>query len=117
MIPSSVLPRSTATAWIKRSYRPHRHGAAQAWPRAVRDGSLYGLIVALSRCWVRNYRSLVDVTLDPAQLTVIVGENGTGKTNLYRALSLLSRGAGGGLARSLLEEGGMPSVLYAGRRK
>ena len=70
--------------------------------------------MALRHLWVRNYRSLVDVTLEPAQLTVVVGENGSGKTNLYRALRLLSRGAEGRLATTLLEEGGMPSILFAG---
>jgi predicted ATPase len=58
--------------------------------------------------------------LEPAQLTVVIGENGSGKTNLYRALRLLSRGAEGRLATTLLEEGGMPSILFAGelpRRK
>ncbi|MGO9661659.1 MAG: AAA family ATPase [Acidimicrobiales bacterium] len=72
--------------------------------------------MALRRLWVRNYRSLVDVALEPARLTVLVGENGSGKTNLYRALRLLCRGAEGRLATTLLEEGGMPSVLFAGER-
>lgn len=72
--------------------------------------------MALRRLWVRNYRSLVDVSLEPGQLTVVVGENGTGKTNLYRSLRLLSRGAEGQLATTLLDEGGMPSILFAGDR-
>jgi hypothetical protein len=55
----------------------------------------------------------VDLRLDLHPVTVIQGENATGKTNVYRALSLLSRGAAGELARSLLEEGGMPSALAA----
>jgi predicted ATPase len=70
--------------------------------------------VVLNRYWVRNYRSLFDVELQPGQLTVVVGANGTGKTNLYRALNLLSRGTRGELCRALLEEGGMPSVMFAG---
>ncbi len=57
--------------------------------------------VALGRLWARGYRSLLDVALEPGQLTVIAGENGTGKTNLYRALRLLSRGAEGRLATTL----------------
>jgi predicted ATPase len=73
--------------------------------------------VALKRLWVRNYRSLVDVLLEPARLTVLVGENGSGKTNVYRALRLLRGGAEGHLATTLLEEGGMPSVLFAGERR
>jgi predicted ATPase len=72
--------------------------------------------VGLNKYWARNYRSLVDVELDLGQLTVVVGQNGSGKTNLYRALELISRGARGELARTLLKQGGMPSVLYAGNR-
>ena len=72
--------------------------------------------MALTRLWVRNYRSLLDVGMEPGQLTVIIGENGSGKTNLYRALRLVSRGAEGRLATALLEEGGMPSILFAGGR-
>ena len=72
--------------------------------------------MALKRLWVQNYRSLLDVALEPGQLTVVIGENGSGKTNLYRALRLLSRGAEGRLATTLLEEGGMPSILFAGER-
>src|ERR1700751_4794269 len=73
--------------------------------------------MALKRLWVQNYRSLRDVALEPGQLTVVIGENGSGKTNLYRALRLLSRGAEGRLATTLLEEGGMPSILFAGDRQ
>ncbi len=62
---------------------------------------------------MERYRSLVDLRLDLYPVTVIQGENATGKTNVYRALGLLSRGAAGELARSLLEEGGMPSALAA----
>lgn len=68
----------------------------------------------MSRLWVERYRSLVDLKLDLRPLTVIQGENATGKTNLYRVLLLLSRGASGALARTLLDEGGMPSALWAG---
>lgn len=68
----------------------------------------------VSRLWVERYRSLVDLKLDLLPLTVIQGENATGKTNLYRVLQLLSRGANGALARTLLEEGGMASALWAG---
>ncbi|HUQ62782.1 MAG TPA: AAA family ATPase [Acidimicrobiales bacterium] len=71
--------------------------------------------MTVSRLRVRNYRSLVYLELPLGALTVICGENATGKTNLYRALLLLSRGADGALARTLLAEGGMPSVLWAGQ--
>ncbi len=50
------------------------------------------------------------------RITVVQGPNAAGKTNVYRALRLLSRGAGGELARAVLAEGGMPSMLWAGER-
>lgn len=66
---------------------------------------------------VEGYRSLRDIRLPLQQLTVIVGENGSGKSNLYRSLFLLHAAARGMLSRTLAEEGGMPSVLWAGPRK
>jgi len=38
---------------------------------------------------VANYRSLRDIKLALAPLTIITGANGSGKSNLYRALLLL----------------------------
>jgi predicted ATPase len=70
--------------------------------------------MTVSRLWVERYRSLVDLHIDLHPLTVIQGENATGKTNVYRVLQTLSRGAAGALARTLLDEGGMPSALWAG---
>ena len=66
---------------------------------------------------IRGYRSLRDVNLPLSPLTVVTGGNGTGKSNLYRCLQLLSRAAHGELARALAEEGGMPSVLWSGVRR
>jgi predicted ATPase len=66
---------------------------------------------------VRGYRSARDVHIELAPVSVLVGENGTGKTNLYRALQLARAAAEGSLSRDLAGEGGMPSVLWAGPRK
>lgn len=66
---------------------------------------------------IRGYRSLEDVRLPLSPLTVVTGPNGTGKSNLYRTLQLLARAARGELARALVEEGGMPSVLWSGPRR
>lgn len=65
---------------------------------------------------VSGYRSLFQVHLRLERVNVLVGPNGSGKTNLYRSMYLLERAAQGQLARALAEEGGMPSALWAGDR-
>ena len=66
---------------------------------------------------ISGYRSLRELRLGLSGLNVITGQNGCGKSNLYRALLLTAAGARGGLARALGEEGGMPSALWAGERE
>ena len=66
---------------------------------------------------VVGYRSVRELTLPLRQVNVIVGRNGVGKSNLYRAVPLLQAAAQGRLARALAAEGGMPSVMWAGGRK
>lgn len=63
---------------------------------------------------VRGYRSLRDVVLPLAALTVITGANGSGKSSLYRALMLLSDCGRGEVIGSLAREGGLQSALWAG---
>jgi predicted ATPase len=63
---------------------------------------------------VSNYRSLRDLKLSLGALTVVTGANGSGKSNLYRALRLVQHAADGRLAEALANEGGIPSVQWAG---
>nr|WP_223170960.1 AAA family ATPase [Microbacterium sp. NIBRBAC000506063] len=63
---------------------------------------------------VAGYRSLVDVVLPLSPLTVITGANGTGKSNLYRALRLLAAAGHGQAVAAIAREGGLSSVLWAG---
>src|SRR3954447_24445386 len=72
--------------------------------------------MALSAVTIRNYRSVRHLLLPVEQLSVFVGANGVGKTNLYRALALLREAAGGSITRAIAEEGGLDSVLWAGPR-
>ena len=64
-----------------------------------------------------GYRSLRDIDLDLAEVNLFVGENGVGKSNLYRALQLLQAAATGRLAEEIAAEGGMGSALWAGPRR
>jgi predicted ATPase len=63
---------------------------------------------------ISGYRSLRSIILKLGGLTVITGENGSGKTNMYRALKLVAETANGKLAESLAKEGGFHSAIWAG---
>ncbi|HEY5808722.1 MAG TPA: AAA family ATPase [Povalibacter sp.] len=63
---------------------------------------------------IANYRSLRQLILPLAALNLVSGENGSGKSNLYRALRLLAETARGGIVASLAREGGLSSALWAG---
>lgn len=63
---------------------------------------------------VANYRSLRSLVVPLGQLNLITGANGSGKSNLYRALRLLAETAHGGVSAALAREGGLPSTLWAG---
>jgi predicted ATPase len=73
--------------------------------------------MTVRRIRVSNYRSLRDLQLELGPVTILVGENGCGKSNLYRAIQLLHAAAVGRLAEAFAAEGGMPSVLWAGTVK
>jgi predicted ATPase len=72
--------------------------------------------MAIRELRIAGYRSLKDLEVPLSELNVFTGANGCGKSNLYRALVITAAAARGALARSLAEEGGMPSVLWAGAR-
>lgn len=63
---------------------------------------------------IANYRSITDLTMALGSLNVITGANGSGKSNLYKALRLLAETAQGGVINSLAAEGGLNSTFWAG---
>jgi predicted ATPase len=69
---------------------------------------------ALKTLAVANYRSIRSLVVPLGQLNLITGANGSGKSNLYRALRLLAESAQGGIVSSLAREGGLSSTLWAG---
>ncbi len=57
-----------------------------------------------------GFRSLKQVTWMPGDLNVIIGANGTGKSNLLRFLELISVAAKGGLGKYIQSSGGMGAL-------
>ena len=68
----------------------------------------------IDRIAFAGYRSILSLVVQLGQLSVITGANGSGKSNLYRALKLIADTADGRLVQSLAREGGFESVLWAG---
>jgi predicted ATPase len=64
-----------------------------------------------------QYRSLRALRFPSERLSVFVGANGVGKTNLYRVLQLLQAAAAGTLSCEFAREGGLEAALWAGRRR
>ncbi|MET0534871.1 MAG: AAA family ATPase [Steroidobacter sp.] len=63
---------------------------------------------------ISNYRSIRDLVMPLGPLNLVTGANGSGKSNLYRALRLLAETAQGGVVSTLAREGGLASTLWAG---
>ncbi len=72
--------------------------------------------MALTAITIAGYRSVRRLHLPIGKLSVFVGGNGVGKTNLYNALTLLRAAADGSITRAIANEGGINSVLWAGPR-
>ena len=68
--------------------------------------------ISLISVW--GYRSIRTAWTRLGRVNVVLGPNGSGKTNLYSSLALLVEAAQGRLARSVAREGGMPSLMWAG---
>lgn len=66
---------------------------------------------------ISNYRSIRRLSMPIHPLSVFVGENGVGKSNLYKSLSLLRDAATGQITRTIADEGGLNSVCWSGIRK
>ena len=63
---------------------------------------------------ISGYRSLRNLVVPLKRLNLITGANGSGKSNLYRAMRLLADTAQGNVVQSIAREGGLPSTLWAG---
>lgn len=66
---------------------------------------------------IQGFRSLRNVNWSPGDLNVIIGPNGTGKSNLLRCLELLSISAQGKLGKTIQSLGGMESIAWDGQAR
>lgn len=63
---------------------------------------------------VAGFRSLKQVSWQPGDLNVVIGQNGTGKSNLLRLLELIAASAQGRLSKYIQAAGGMDAILWDG---
>ncbi len=66
---------------------------------------------------IDNYRSAKNISLELSQLNIIFGPNGCGKSNIYKAIHLLSGAASGQLSSMLSEEGGIQNTMWSGSER
>ncbi|MET4276288.1 putative ATPase [Bradyrhizobium sp. F1.2.2] len=90
---------------IRTTPRMHRHPADRKH------------VMRPSEIAISNYRSIRRLSIPIHPLSVFVGENGVGKSNLYKSLSLLRDAATGQITRTIADEGGLNSVCWSGLRK
>ncbi len=64
---------------------------------------------------IEGFRSLKSVSWKPGDLNVVIGPNGTGKSNLLRFLELMSVSAQGRLGKYIQSLGGMESIVWDGQ--
>lgn len=64
---------------------------------------------------IEGFRSLKKVSWLPGDLNVIIGPNGTGKSNLLRFLELIAISAQGRLGKHIQSLGGMDPIVWDGK--
>ncbi|WP_309708855.1 AAA family ATPase, partial [Armatimonas sp.] len=68
----------------------------------------------LTRLSVQGFRSLKDITWEPGKLNVVIGSNGSGKSNILRVLDMLCDSTQGHLSNYVKGEGGGIAILWDG---
>lgn len=64
---------------------------------------------------IEGFRSLKNVNWSPNDLNVVIGPNGTGKSNLLRFLELMAVSSQGRLAKYIQSLGGMDPIVWDGQ--
>src|SRR3954452_1088590 len=66
---------------------------------------------------IKGFRSLRDVRWKPGRLNELIGQNGSGKSNLLRTFELLEGAVAGQLPVEILNEGGIAPLLWDGKER
>ena len=69
----------------------------------------------ITKLHIEGFRSLRDVTWSPGDLNVVIGSNGSGKSNLLAFLEMMAISAKGGWSKYIQSSGGMDAVVWDGR--
>src|SRR5438477_4703707 len=64
-----------------------------------------------------GFRPLKNVTWEPGDLNILIGPNGTGKSNLLRFLELMTVAAKGDLGKYIQSLGGMGAIVWDGQAR
>ena len=91
-----------------------RHACVSGRRTPSSNGSDRGILSCSPRWRSPTTVHCVRWCLPLGQLNLVTGANGSGKSNLYRALRLLAETAQGGVVNALAREGGLSSTLWAG---
>ena len=70
----------------------------------------------LHRLEIHNYKSLRNVAIEPTPLSVFVGPNASGKTNLADAIDFLRHVYAWGLEKAVENKGGYENICYRDSR-
>jgi len=69
---------------------------------------------AITRIQVQGFRSLKNIDLEPGRITVLIGANGSGKSNLLSVLRMVPLMRTQSLRRFVAESGGASALLHYG---
>src|ERR1700753_1023772 len=79
--------------------------SALSSPRRLRPGQ--GSLVTVKTVHIKNFKSIVDLSLELGTINVFIGENGSGKSNILEALAFTAAAAANKLDNEFLVSRGV----------
>ncbi len=70
----------------------------------------------INRIRINNFRSVRAIELELGPLNIVFGPNGCGKSNIYKAIHLLTASASGQFSSYVSEEGGLENIMWSGKQ-